>query len=60
MNKSDFCTSVVDDASKGGVSSLLTVAKEDTPVKAEGSAETESTPTDDERYMPVQTTPDPS
>jgi uncharacterized membrane protein HdeD (DUF308 family) len=34
--------------------------KEDTPVKAEGSAETESTPTDDERYMPVQTTPDPS
>jgi hypothetical protein len=34
--------------------------KEDTPVKAEGSAETESTPTDDERYMPVQTTSDPS
>ena len=33
LNKSDFCTSAVDDASKGGVSCLLTVAKEDTPVK---------------------------
>lgn len=33
LDKSDYCTSAVDDASKGGVSSLLTVAKEDTPVK---------------------------
>ena len=32
MEKSDYCTSAVEDASKGGVSSLLTVAKEDTPV----------------------------
>lgn len=33
LNKSDYCTSAIDDASKGGVSSLLTVAKEDTDVK---------------------------
>lgn len=32
MEKSDYCTSAIDDATKGGVSSLLTVAKEDTPV----------------------------
>lgn len=32
LNKSDYCTSAIDDATKGGVSSLLTVAKEDTPV----------------------------
>ncbi len=32
MEKSDYCTSAVEDASKVGVSSLLTVAKEDTPV----------------------------
>jgi hypothetical protein len=32
LDKSDYCTSAIDDATKGGVSSLLTVAKEDTPV----------------------------
>lgn len=32
MEKSDYCTSAVEDASKGGVSSLLTVAEKDTPV----------------------------